>query len=352
MKTLIAHQKLSCRFYDFIFAGIFPYSEKNIRKYIPKQYLQWVGSARSGLSQLLSQGEKVGLQSFTCHVVLDAVLKAQAIPIFIDSGAILTAEDVEKNIKRIDTLIVSYNFGFMPNMEKITSICKKSNVRLIEDCAQALGAISDGKLAGSFGEAAIYSFGISKNIGLIGGIVATDKPFLYVGKNYPRLSRYFSYAKSSMGNLFFNLYIYNYTSPLFKYALKPESVKDYLMPDFAKYVVLSQARRYHKMLELRKKNANYLMKELSGIVEFVKPEAGTEPAWLYFVVQHKNRDALRSRLLKENIDVQPLHTFTDISRNSEKAQLFEKTHLAFALLRSEKETEEIGKAIKRVLKNA
>ncbi len=351
MNALIPHQRLSCRPTDFILSQIQQYNEKYLRSFIAKKHLQWTGSARAGISQLLSQGERVGIPSFTCSVVAAAVTYARAVPVFIDSGVIAKAEDIEKHITRIDTLILPHNFGFMPQMDKITALCRKHKVRLIEDCAQALGATSGGKSAGSFGEAAVYSFGISKNIGFLGGMVATDIPFFYKGRFCPIIPRYKLYAEAFLGSIFFNPYVYRWTEPLLKHGFTKESVIPYTVPDFAKYVVLAQARHYERMLALRRSNAAYLMKELAGYVEIVMPEAGTEPAWLYFVLLHNNRDQLRARLLTAGVDIRPLHTFGDISKNSRKAADIEHRHLAFALLRQRAEIEEIAHAIKQAIKN-
>lgn len=351
MNTLIPHQRLSCRPTDFILSQFQQYNEKYLRRFIAKKYLQWTSSARAGISQLLSPSERVGIPSFTCSVVATAVTHAGAVPVFIDSGVIAKAEDIEKHITKIDTLLLPYNFGFMPQMDKITALCRKHKVRLIEDCAQAIGATSGGKLAGSFGEAAVYSFGISKNIGFFGGMVATDTQFFYKGKFCPIIPRYKSYAEAFLGNIFFNPYVYRWTEPLLKLGFTKETVIPYTVPDFAKYVVLAQARHYERMLALRRSNAAYLMRELAGCVEFVTPEAGTEPAWLYFALLHNNRDALRTRLLNGGIDIRPLHTFGDVSKNSRKSADIEHRHLAFALLRQRAEIEEIAHAIKQAIKN-
>jgi len=347
---LLAHQRLSTRPWDFACAQFLPYSEKALRQFIPKQHLQWTSSARAALNQLLHPGEKVGLPAFTCSIVGDAIVHAQAEPVFIDAGVIATVSDVEKQIKKIDTLLLPYNFGFLPSLDKIVALCKKHQVRLVEDCAQALGATAQGKYAGSFGEAAVYSFGISKNIGVLGGLLATDTPFLYRGKPYPLCQKYAGYAKSFFSNFFFHPFLYPAARKLLPYAQTSHEQCHYSLPDFAKFLILAQARRYHQMLAVRLENAAFLLRELH-FLDVARPEEGTNPAWLYFVFFHKNRDALRLRLLQEGVDVAPLQTFCDVSKKSEKAGIAEKTHLAFALLRPKWEIEKFAQAVKRVMRN-
>lgn len=348
---LIAHQRLSTHPWDFVQAQFSPYSEKVLQQFIPKQHLQWTSSARAAISQLLHPGEKVGLPAFTCSVVADAIAHAQAEAVFFDAGVIPTPSDIEKHIKKIDTLVLPYNFGFLPAMEKIVALCKKHQVRLIEDCAQALGATAYGKYAGSFGDAAVYSFGISKNIGVMGGMLASDAPFLYRGESYPFLQKYAAYAKALVSHMLFHPFAYSLTQKILPYAQDAGEHLPYTMPDFAKFLVLAQAKRYHQMLALRRSNALFLLHELADYFDLIKPEEGTNPAWLYFVFFHKNRDALRLRLLKEGVDVRPLQTFCDVSGKSEKASAAEKTHLAFALLRPRWEIEKFAQAVKHVMKN-
>ncbi len=65
-------------------------------------------------------------------------------------------------------IIIVHLYGLMPNMDKIMDICKNNNLYLIEDCAQAHGALWNGKRAGSFGDISCFSFYPGKNLGAYG----------------------------------------------------------------------------------------------------------------------------------------------------------------------------------------
>jgi dTDP-4-amino-4,6-dideoxygalactose transaminase len=81
-------------------------------------------------------------------------------------------------------------------MDRIVRIAKKHNLKLIEDCAQAAGAIYQGKRAGSFGDASAFSFYPGKNFGALGdggAIVTSDATLereIRALRNYGSLVKY------------------------------------------------------------------------------------------------------------------------------------------------------------------
>ena len=120
---------------------------------------------------------------------------------------------------------------------------------------------------------------------------------------------------------------------------------DFKASELGKYIVMQQAKRYDKILKLRRNNAEYCINELEGIVDFIKPVTNNNPSWLYFIIKSKERERLRKMLFKERVDVQPLLTFSDLSNGL--ASKFEKEYLSFALYRSRDEITYICDKIKR-----
>lgn len=345
---LISQQKITPRLRDF-----FGKTDKGVvKKYVPKNYLYWVGSGREALKQILLNvggnvgGKKVGIPAYTCHVVLDAVKRAGCEPVFYDSGAIAEIKDIEKIIGRVDMLVVSYNFGFLPEMDKIVELCKKNKVILIEDCAQALGATYNNKLAGSFGDYAFYSFGISKNIGFCGGLIASDKKLeIKRLKNFPTNKLVKVIGEVLISNVFFDKWFYPFTKRfLRKELIKKQEALDYDLPRFAKKVILNQFGRYSEILRRRTINAEYCCKQLAGVVDFVKPIKNSSPTWLYFTV----KEPLINKLLKENVEIGEMKTFKCLDGKSEKALMMRNKVLTFALYRDFREIKFIVNKIKKV----
>ncbi|ELJ9037413.1 DegT/DnrJ/EryC1/StrS family aminotransferase [Campylobacter upsaliensis] len=76
---------------------------------------------------------------------------------------------IEANISsKTKAIMVVHLYGKVCDMDKISTIAQKYNLKLIEDCAQAHGAIYSGQRVGSFGDAAGFSFYPGKNLGALG----------------------------------------------------------------------------------------------------------------------------------------------------------------------------------------
>ena len=377
---LISQQRITPRVSD-VLSTCLPQSklenENLLRKYIPKRHQYWAGSGREALRQILSNlnKQKVGLPAYTCHVVLDTIKRAGKTPVFYDSGVIAEVDEIKKIIKDVDVLIVCYNFGFLPEIDKIAKLCRKNNVILIEDCAQALGATyktSQGQqLAGSFGDYAFYSFGISKNIGFCGGLIVSNNPLkITTTQKYPLTQLFKAIVEASISPLFFNKFFYPFTKRLlFSELHKNQPVFDYSCPLMAQKIILHQLRRYNGILQQRKINAEYCIKEIENMsngANIVYPLNASSPAWLYFVLLTDDREKVKSELLKKNVEVGEMTTFRclgPLDNNSKNnstnnstnhptnhsdyplAKQTEQQVLTFALYR---ETKEIKQIIKKI----
>lgn len=95
-------------------------------------------------------------------------------------------------------IMVVHLYGKVCEMDKITAIAKKHNLKVIEDCAQSHGAKFKGKLSGSFGDYAAHSFYPTKNLGALGdaGAVTTNDASLaekiQILRNYGSKVKYYN----------------------------------------------------------------------------------------------------------------------------------------------------------------
>jgi 8-amino-3,8-dideoxy-alpha-D-manno-octulosonate transaminase len=128
-------------------------------------------------------GDEVILPPFTFVADPEAVLLAGAVPVFadIDETLCLDPQAVEQAVTpRTKAVLVVHMCGSMAHIDALVDVCRRHEVTLIEDNAQALGATFRGKALGTFGEAGILSFDYAKTMTCgEGGAVITDDPRVY-----------------------------------------------------------------------------------------------------------------------------------------------------------------------------
>ena len=132
----------------------------------------------------VGKDDEVIVTGFTCSVVLNAILRTGARPIYTDIDIETYGSDpvsIERNISlRTKLIIAQHSFGIPCKIEEIITVAKKYNIPVVEDCALTLGSTSNGISVGNFGVAAFFSTDHSKPINtLIGGFLYTNDEALY-----------------------------------------------------------------------------------------------------------------------------------------------------------------------------
>lgn len=129
--------------------------------------LYFINHARTGLRMLLSsldlkQGSRIGVQAYNCHTIFTSVKNAGYNIVFIDIGEDLciSLSDLENKKHLLDAIIVTHIFGSTAEIKKIKLIV--GNIPVIEDCAHAFLSQIEDKIAGNFGDAAVFSIGKGK----------------------------------------------------------------------------------------------------------------------------------------------------------------------------------------------
>nr|MBA4405139.1 hypothetical protein [Nanoarchaeum sp.] len=169
-----------------------PYIEQFERKfaeYHSAQHALATGSCRISFYLVIRalnirDGDEVILPAFNMSA-FPKILKLNKIkPIFVDIDRKTLNIDVRKIEKSITcktkAIVAVHLFGSPCDMDDIVDIARRYNLALIEDCANTIAATYKGKLVGTFGDAACFSFGFSKDIPTFGGgIVLTNNEALY-----------------------------------------------------------------------------------------------------------------------------------------------------------------------------
>jgi len=131
----------------------------------------------------IGKGDEVIIPNFTMIASAYAVCYTGAKPVFVDADAdtwnIDTNKIEEKITKNTKAIMPVHIFGNPCNMSKIEEIAKKYNLYIIEDAAEAHGALYNGKKVGSFSDIASFSFFANKNLttGEGGMVVMKDEKY-------------------------------------------------------------------------------------------------------------------------------------------------------------------------------
>lgn len=158
--------------------------EKQLAEFLGVKYVVSVNSGTDALifalkSAGVGPGDEVITVSHTFFASIEAIVHNGAKPVLVDvrEDFLIDPNQIEeritKNTKAI--ILVHYN-GRTCEMDRIMEIAKKHNLFVIEDSAQALGAMYNNKKAGSFGIAGCFSFYPAKILGTAGdgGAVCTN----------------------------------------------------------------------------------------------------------------------------------------------------------------------------------
>lgn len=128
----------------------------------------------------IGSGDEVVVTPRSYVASVSPVVMSGAVPVFADvdrDSQCLTAESISSVLtNKTRAVIVVHLGGYPAEMDEIVTLAKERNLKIIEDCAQAHGALYRGKSVGTFGDIASWSFCQDKimTTGGEGGMVTTD----------------------------------------------------------------------------------------------------------------------------------------------------------------------------------
>jgi dTDP-4-amino-4,6-dideoxygalactose transaminase len=299
-------------------------------------------AGRMGFYSLLKilnvkSGDEVILTGFTCSVMVNAVLRVGATPVYADISKDTlgtSAQSVEKNISLHTKIIVAqHSFGIPCEIDEICKISKKHNIFLLEDCALALDSSIHGRKLGLFGDASLFSFDHTKPINaMIGGVVCTKDNSLYLKlkevqkasgeislKKQTALFKRFLLERKYCNPKKYGLFqiidyarvvyekIFNRESAFLmndsEYSLKSFDPYPYpsKMPEFISFIALNELKRWPNT----KNERQYIMRRYIEILKtteyaptvselYCKDDVDITP--LRFVFTHPNGSGLRNRM--------------------------------------------------------
>lgn len=172
---------------QFILGSHLKALEEEIAAHCHTEYAVGVASGTDALHLSLlacsiGPGDEVITTPFTFIATAEAISQAGATPAFVDIDPRtfnIGVDKIEEKITpRTKAILPVHLYGQPVDIDEIITLAENHNLKIIEDCAQAIGAEYRGKRVGSFGDAGCLSFFPSKNLGCYGdgGMVVTNNP--------------------------------------------------------------------------------------------------------------------------------------------------------------------------------
>lgn len=239
----------------------------------------------------IGDGDAVFTVSHTAVATIAAIELAGAEPVLVDIDPInftLDPSQLEEavlahtrggNRSTPKAVIAVHLYGNTCDIPAIKDICSRYGMRLIEDCAQAHGAMFGGRKVGTFGDVATFSFYPTKNLGALGdgGAIATDDDGIAEAaaaiRQYGWHERYLSDTTGLNSRL-----------------------------DELQAAILGIKLKYlDEEINARQATASTYDRGLSGIIATPKSRVGSQHAYHLYVVRTPARDSLAEFLKARNI---------------------------------------------------
>jgi CDP-6-deoxy-D-xylo-4-hexulose-3-dehydrase len=280
--------------------------EEKLAKYLGVKYVLTVNSGSSAnlvaFSTLTSprlgdraikKGDEVIGVAAGFPTTVNPILQCGAVPVFVDVDLKTHNIDPDKIEAAITpktkAIMLAHALGNPFNLDKVTALCKKYNLWLVEDCCDALGAAYKGKKVGTFGDIATLSFYPAHHITMgEGGAVFTNNSLLkLIAESFRDWGRdcycppgQDNTCKKRFGWKLGNLpegYDHKYTYSHLGYNLK--------ISDMQAACALAQLDRLEEFIERRKQNFSYLKKRLKTCEKYFHlpvATADSDPSWFGF----------------------------------------------------------------------
>lgn len=270
--------------------------EKEVAAYCGTKFAVGVASGTDALLLALlacgiRPGDEVITTPFTFVATAETVVQCGAIPVFIDINPRsynIDPSNIEQSITpRTKAILPVHLYGQAVDMDTVMDLAKKYNLKVIEDCAQALGAEYKGRKVGSIGNAGCLSFFPSKTLGAYGdgGMVVTNEPEIAEKVNLLR--------KHGANNSYY------YLLPGFNSRL-----------DSLQAAILSvKLKRLDSWNELRRSKAA-LYTQLLSLIEGIDPpyiEEFGKPIFNYYTIRLTDSSLSRNKL-REHLESRDIQT--------------------------------------------
>ena len=293
--------------------------ENDFCKYSKAKYAVAVSNCTAALHlSLMALGikkdDEVIIPDLTFVADANAILACNAKPVIVDinkENFFLSISNIKKNItKKTKAIIPVHIYGQVCNIEEILDVAKDNNLKVIEDCAHAVGTFHKSKHVGTLGNTGCFSFYPTKNITTAeGGMVITNSEKIAEKVRQLRNHGMTKSLKSRYSSEY--PWIFDIKQPGYNYRLD----------EIRAALGITQLKRIKKINGLRKKASSYYNKNLQNIPGIILPDMvndKTHSYHLYTIRVTKPYKLSRNQLFKKLKDNgirttvywMPIHKYT------------------------------------------
>ena len=293
--------------------------EKDFSKYSNSKYAIAVSNCTAALHLSLmalgiKKNDEVIIPDLTFVADANAILACNAKPVITDinkENFFLSISNFKKNItKKTKAIIPVHIYGQVCNIDEILDVAKDNNLKVIEDCAHAVGTFHKSKHVGTLGSTGCFSFYPTKNITTAeGGMVITNSKQI---AEKVRQLRSHGMTKS-LKNRYSSEYpwIFDIIDPGYNYRLD----------EIRASLGITQLKRIKKINDLRKKASLYYHENLQNIPGIILPDMVNDKSHSYhlYTIRIKSpyklsRNQLFKKLKDDGIRTtvywMPIHMYT------------------------------------------
>ncbi len=268
--------------------------EEAFASYIGSKYAVAVSNGTAALHVALisldvGPGDEVAVPSYTFYSTASSVILSGARPVFIDvdvrTGTMDPNNLASKITSKTKVIIPVHIHGHPADLDSIREVLGGREICILEDSAQAHGALYKGSKVGSLGEAGAFSFYPTKNMTTgEGGIITTDDEYVYEKAR----------AIRDQGQV--SKYEHHYVG------------FNYRMTEINAAIGIVQLKKLDEFNARRREIASIYTQELSGLVDTPFVAEWADPVWhLYPVRVGRRRDEAVKRLRYLGILARPAY---------------------------------------------
>ena len=279
----------------------------------------------------IKKNDEVIIPDLTFVADANAILACNAKPVITDinkENFFLSISNIKKNItKKTKAIIPVHIYGQVCNIDEILDVAKDNNLKVIEDCAHAVGTFHKSKHVGTLGSTGCFSFYPTKNITTAeGGMVITNSKQI---AEKVRQLRSHGMTKS-LQNRYSSEYpwIFDILQPGYNYRLD----------EIRAALGITQLKRIKKINDLRKKASTYYHKNLQNIPGIILPDMVNDRTHSYhlYTIRVTNpyklsRNQLFKKLKNNGIRTtvywMPIHKYTAYQKFAKKSNVINTTKI-------------------------